>query len=398
MAAGGNTESGESSPSLGYVLQSEDAAREQQQQAAGGVGPSTPPSVGDLRGTSKKHLMAQQASTMSAGNLMEGGEEPHQRASSPYTSTIRNVAWHIVNDLVFQRVVVLLIVVNAVTMGVQTMHFVKESEEWSSAMAIIDDTFLVLFTIELILQYLAFGYSRFLHDGWLMFDFLIISFSWILIRYPVQVLRSFRILRALRLVARIRELKDLVKALVSAIPRMFAIFLLLSLVFYVYAVMFTQLYGDLYEDGATSEDYFSSLTKTAFTLTRIMTLDSWTEIVEQVMAVYGWAWIPFFSFVLLSSFIVINLIIAVICDAVAQLQTEALTDQLHAEIAELNVSNSHDATQATEYQRHVMTHTKTTAQAQTEIQGKLDELTVTLQWLVERERKREGLVSSTKDL
>ena len=105
-------------------------------------------------------------------------------------------------------------------------------------------------------------------------------------------------------------------------PRMFAIFLLLLLVSYIFAVMFTQLFKDLYKRGLTTIDYFGRMDDTFFTLFQIMTLDAWAEIAREVMAVYPWAWLPFIVFVIITGFVVVNLIIAVICDAIAALHDD----------------------------------------------------------------------------
>ena len=105
-------------------------------------------------------------------------------------------------------------------------------------------------------------------------------------------------------------------------PRMCAIGILLFLVSYIFAVMFTQLFKDLYEDGQTEEDYFSRMDATFFTLFQIMTLDSWADICREGMRVYSWAWLPFIAFVIITGFIVVNLIIAVICDAISALNDD----------------------------------------------------------------------------
>ena len=103
---------------------------------------------------------------------------------------------------------------------------------------------------------------------------------------------------------------------------MFAIGLLLFLVSYIFAVMFTQLFKDLFDDGETDFNYFGRIDHTFFTLFQIMTLDNWADIARQVMAVYAWAWLPFITFVIITGFVVVNLIIAVICDAVSALEDE----------------------------------------------------------------------------
>jgi hypothetical protein len=86
--------------------------------------------------------------------------------------------------------------------------------------------------------------------------------------------------------------------------------------------MFTQLFKDLYSQGRTDFDYFSRIDETFFTLFQIMTLDNWADIARQVMHVFKWAWLPFIAFVVISGFIVVNLIIAVICDAISALHKD----------------------------------------------------------------------------
>jgi len=103
---------------------------------------------------------------------------------------------------------------------------------------------------------------------------------------------------------------------------MFAIGALLILVSYIYAVMCTQLFKDLYDRQLTDEDYFGRLDRTAFTLFQLMTLDAWPDVARQVMAVYSWAWFPIGSYVIITSFVVVNLIVAVICDAISALHAD----------------------------------------------------------------------------
>ncbi len=103
---------------------------------------------------------------------------------------------------------------------------------------------------------------------------------------------------------------------------MFAIGVLLLLVSYIYAVMCTQLFKDLYDRQLTDEDYFGRLDRTFFTLFQIMTLDAWPDVVRQVMGVYSWAWMPLGSYVIITAFVVVNLILAVICDAISALHAD----------------------------------------------------------------------------
>lgn len=164
-----------------------------------------------------------------------------------------------VNAKSVQFFIVSLIAINAIMMGIGTFDFVTENPSVKHAFETVDLVFLIIFTVELGMQFIFYGW-RLILDGWLLFDTIIITMSWMF--SEIQIIRAFRIFRAFRLVTRIKVLKNLVLALFGVMPRMFAIGLLLMLVSYIFAVMFTQLFKDLYEDGLTDEDYFGRLDNT----------------------------------------------------------------------------------------------------------------------------------------
>jgi Ion transport protein len=225
----------------------------------------------------------------------------------------------VVNHESVQLFIVCLIFINALMMGAATFDFVDSTPSVAEGFEIVDLVFLIIFTAELILQFIFHGLKLFL-DGWLIFDLIVIVTSWSFA--SLQIVRAFRIFRTLRLVTRVKVMKNLVLAVFSVLPRMSAIGLLLLLIFYIFAVMMTQFFRDLYAEGKTDYDYFSSLHVTLFTLFQMMTLDNWASISRQVVDVVAWAWIPLVAFVITSGFIVVNLIIAVICDAVSSLNDD----------------------------------------------------------------------------
>ena len=111
-----------------------------------------------------------------------------------------------------------------------------------------------------------------------------------------------------------KSLRDLVLAIGEVMPRMYAITALLLLVFYIFSVLFTELFGEL----ELSEQYFTTLDRSLFTCMEMMTLE-WGEIAREVMDQpdKSYAWAPFLAFIMITGFIVFNLIVAVVCDAVA---------------------------------------------------------------------------------
>lgn len=258
----------------------------------------------------------------------EANEYPDNKKGFNWCA-IRDGAGMIVEHGHFQMFIILLILINAIMMGVATFDFVSESESVKQAFEIVDRVFLIIFTVELGLQFCYRGIKLFT-DGWLVFDFIIVLMSWSL--ESLQIVRTFRVFRALRLITRVKVLKNLVGALFSVGPRMFAIVCLLLLVFYIYAVMCTVLFKDLYEQGLTTSDFFGGLDVSLWSLLIIMSLD-WAFIARQVMAVYPWSWMVFVSFVMITSFIAYNLIIAVVCDSVSIIEQQGKDEEKEDEIA-----------------------------------------------------------------
>ena len=122
-------------------------------------------------------------------------------------------------------------------------------------------------------------------------------------------------------------MRNLVSALLGATKRISAVAMLLLIIFYIFGVVFTLLFKDLQEDGYTEDDYFSRLDITFFTLFRFMTMD-WSYVTQQVMVAFPWAWAPIIAFIILTSFIVINLVIAVICESVGEVQRMEMEENL----------------------------------------------------------------------
>jgi len=221
---------------------------------------------------------------------------------------MRELTGALVNHSHIQAAALICIILNAFMMAIATYPFVYSSPNLSKAFEQSDLVFLTIFSVESGMQLIYHGMYLFL-DGWLAFDLVLVMFSWAF--SPFTVLRSFRILRVLRLLNRVQNIRDLIDALLSAMPRLVAMAGLLGLIFYIFAVMFTHLFKDLPLD----EPYFVSLSASLFTLFQVMSLD-WASTARECMAYYPWAWVPFVTFIIISSFFAFNLIIAVICDAV----------------------------------------------------------------------------------
>jgi voltage-gated sodium channel len=207
-----------------------------------------------------------------------------------------------------QFLIMTLILINAVILGLETSSTMMQ--HWGGLLRRLDQIILGLFVIEIGLRFVAHGW-RLLKDPWGLFDTVVIAIALVPASGPLAVLRALRVLRVLRLVSIVPSMKIVVQSLLSALPGMGSIVALLSLVFYVAAVIATQLFG-----GAFPE-WFGTLGASLYTLFQVMTLESWSMgIVRPVMEVYPFAWLYFVPFILIATFMMLNLFIAVIVDAI----------------------------------------------------------------------------------
>ncbi|MGH3824902.1 MAG: ion transporter [Pseudonocardiaceae bacterium] len=221
----------------------------------------------------------------------------------------------------FQRFIVAVIVLNAVTLGLETSERVVAA--YGELLHAVDRLALAVFVVELVLRLVAHG-PRFFRDPWSVFDFLIVGIALIPATGAFSVLRALRILRVLRLVSLVPSMRGVVAALLTAVPGMASIAALLGLLLYVAAVMATQLFGD----GVP--DRFGDLSTSLFTLFQVMTTDDWANIARAAMAVEPLAWIFFVIYMLLSTFAVLNLFIAVVVRAME----EQVATEVKADVAE----------------------------------------------------------------
>ena len=221
--------------------------------------------------------------------------------------------------------------VNAVVLGLETSDEAMAAA--GPALIAIDRICLAIFTIEIALKLVAHG-ARFFRSGWNVFDFVIVGIALVPASEGLSVLRALRILRVLRVISVAPRLRRVVEGFVRAIPGMGSVFLLMTLVFYIGAVMATKLFGDAFPQ------WFGTLGDSAYSLFQIMTLESWSMgIVRPVMEVYPYAWAFFVPFILVTTFAVVNLLVGLIVNSMqdahaeeANTATDAYRDQVLARL------------------------------------------------------------------
>ncbi len=211
------------------------------------------------------------------------------------------------------------IVLNAIVLGLETSSGL--SSEARATLQMIDDLCLAFFVVELLVRAYAFG-GGFLRDPWSVFDAVVVSVALVPSTGPLSVLRTLRVLRVLRLLSVAPTMRRVVNGLLAAVPGLMSIMGIMAIIFYVSAVIATGLYG------ATFPEWFGSLGRSAYTLFQVMTLESWSMgIVRPIMNEHPLAWVFFIPFILIATFTLLNLFIAVIVNAVQKVQQETLAVQ-----------------------------------------------------------------------
>ena len=217
------------------------------------------------------------------------------------------------SDLV-QKIIIGLILLNAVTLGLETNSVLMK--EYGQQISFLDNCILSIFVIEILIK-LGYRKLSFFKDGWNIFDFIIIGIALAPTTGSLSVLRTLRIFRAMRLLSVVPSMKKVTQALLSAIPGILSVGSIILLIFYVSAVLATNFFGDDFDT------WFGNIGRSMFSLFQIMTLESWSMgIVRPVMELFPWAWTFFVPFILVTSFAVLNLFIGIIVDAMQSQNTE----------------------------------------------------------------------------
>jgi len=256
---------------------------------------------------------------------------------------------NLVDHSTFQNAILVVIAINAIVMGLQTSDALVASI--GGLLEIIDYVCLGIFIVELLLKLVAYG-GKFFTDGWNWFDLIIIVSSLVSGLAFLRVLRVFRVFRvfrslkalkgikAMRLVSSLDKLRMIIEAIVKSIPGISWTAVLLLLVYYIFGLIGVDLFGTVFPD------WFGSLGKALYTLFQVMTLESWSMgISRPVMEAFGWAWIYFVSFVLISSFIIMNVVVGIVVNAISEVQEQLTKEREEAHASAVDAAASADESQ-----------------------------------------------------
>jgi voltage-gated sodium channel len=235
----------------------------------------------------------------------------------PASTSWRQQVFDLVTKPWFSNFILGVILFNAVILGLQTAP--QTTAGWTGLLMVLDKICLSIFVVELLLRLYAWR-LRFFKDPWSLFDLTVVAIALVPATGPLAILRAFRILRVLRVMTIVPSMRRVVSALLGALPGLGAIALLLLLIYYVFAVIATDLFGQHFPD------WFGTIGLSLYTLFQVMTLESWSMgISRPVMEQFPYAWLFFVPFILVATFTILNLFIAIIVNAM-----QTFTEQDHA--------------------------------------------------------------------
>ena len=256
----------------------------------------------------------------------------------------------------FQNFILAVIVLNAAIMGILTAQHLPAGIR--QVLTILDTACLWIFIAELLIKFVVYR-LQFFRSGWNLFDLAVVIFSLFSEFSFFSVFRIFRIfrvlrslkalksLRAFRMVSSLKNLRIIVDAIGSSIPGICWSGMLLLLVYYIFSIMGTTLFGSQFSD------WFGSIGKSFYTLFQVMTLESWSMgISRPVMEVFSWAWLYFVPFVLCTSFLIMNVVVGIVVNAISEVSEsqageeretpeEDIQAQLRRELASLRKQLAH---------------------------------------------------------
>lgn len=217
---------------------------------------------------------------------------------------------HFVELPLVRNFILTLVIANAVILGLSTSDYVQTHIPWLIYLS--DRAILVIFVLEIVVKLIAYGLS-FWRNAWNVFDFCVVGVGLLPQTNSLSALRALRVIRALRVLSVVPQMRAVVQALFDALPGMGAVTIMLSIVFYVFAVMATIMFGGQFEE------WFGTIGASLYSLFQIMTLESWSMgIVRPVMQQYPYAWAFFVPFIMVTTFAVVNLLVGLIVNSMQE--------------------------------------------------------------------------------
>lgn len=224
------------------------------------------------------------------------------------------------SNRLFELFIILVIIASALLIGVKTYQL----PSWVKPLIDgLDLLITLIFLVEISIRFLGEPQKRaFFRNGWNVFDTLIVFISLIPIddTDSALVARLVRVFRVLRMVSIVPELRLLLNSIISALPRLGYVAALIFIIFYIYAAA-----GSLFFDRINPE-LWGNISIAMLTLFRVMTFEDWTDVMYETMDVYPWSWIFYLTFIFLTTFAFLNMVIGIVVSVLDEEQSKLDTE------------------------------------------------------------------------
>lgn len=243
---------------------------------------------------------------------------------------MKHILTRIHDNKVFEWTVVSVIILSALLIGARTYQL---PDYLTTALLFADWGITVFFLLEISVRFMAAeNKKRFFHNGWNVFDTLIVVVSLIPVDNSDMALigRLVRVFRVLRMVSIIPELLVLINSLIKAMPQLSYVMLLMFIIFYIYgavgSLFFEQINPTLWGDISTS----------MLTLFRVMTFEDWTDVMYETMGQFPLSWIYYLSFIFFTAFAFLNMVIGIVVSVLEKENARLEADAIHDDFEEQN--------------------------------------------------------------
>nr|XP_056723088.1 voltage-dependent T-type calcium channel subunit alpha-1G isoform X3 [Euleptes europaea] len=261
-----------------------------------------------------------------------------QRRKAPGRKTLKCLAfWNvvcetfrkIVDSKYFGRGIMIAILINTLSMGIE---YHEQPEELTNALEISNIVFTSLFALEMLLKLLVYGPFGYIKNPYNIFDGIIVVISvWEIVGQQgggLSVLRTFRLMRVLKLVRFMPALQRQLVVLMKTMDNVATFCMLLMLFIFIFSILGMHLFGCKFaseRDGDTLPDRknFDSLLWAIVTVFQILTQEDWNKVLYNGMAsTSSWAALYFIALMTFGNYVLFNLLVAILVEG---FQTEEIT-------------------------------------------------------------------------
>lgn len=234
---------------------------------------------------------------------------------------IQRTLYAIRSHKLFELVVIYVIIFSALLIGAKTF---ASFSKFDALLTSLDYVITVFLIIELSIRFFSEDSPKdFFNSRWHVFDVVIVAICLIPVENSELALigRTLRIFRILRMISIIPSLRILIDSLLKAIPQLGYVMLLMFIIFYIYGAMGSTFFSHI------NPYYWEDIAISMITLFRVMTFDSWTEVMYETMDVYPGSWFFYFSFIFITAFAFLNMIIGIVVSVLDQEHREKVRNE-----------------------------------------------------------------------